>query len=618
MAKKYFKPKEIFYNIPQLGKIKAFICADYAVACYNYLNEEKFIDKLKNINQLGTVKNTIYGTHHTRWEYVVLQLYLINQFQGLGNKLKNSIDKNNFWIRGLSSKVNKFSSNHDPTGVELLQIWVLLLNSGHLQGTFASERGILKAIKYNESFFNCMEKELPSFFKPYFKDAIDNSKVNEIHNFIILFLLNKENCNKKSVKNNEFGDFELIPFLIKSLELYYTDDEKINDLKFLFNKIRQISYLFLDSQYASIPLTFNLNQFIINLEDFSKDLLTKDKVNVFDRSLDSLDLLLAHTLYYSDESIKEFGYHSKMIFERFKDKNLNLSTLKKEFSKEHTYFEPKSTGNFNNPSLHLLFEFETFFSEKIFKKFDYNFELELTKLLPKENCIVTIQHDFEGRFFVINLNFTGGNRYNHVLTTSKLMKKLILIKKELIDEFSRNNESIKSFFEQFIDEIFNKPLEELFLFIINNSINENLYIEFDKKRFNYNVIDVFKKSDINNKFSFLNSNRLQSSDLHELNMNKECLEKVIKFSSAVLSLSSIRVFSVLDKKVKRELDGCILIFKNNRIYIFLIEAKKQKAGSISDSLDALKKSVKVLSFSSSNMQFHKLSYGAFCEFILSK
>ena len=71
---------DIEYTIPSLGIINTQIYKPCASACY-VLNKYNYIEKLKTINQLGVIKNTFNGTHHPRWEYVVLQIYLLNQLK---------------------------------------------------------------------------------------------------------------------------------------------------------------------------------------------------------------------------------------------------------------------------------------------------------------------------------------------------------------------------------------------------------------------------------------------------------------------------------------------------------------------------------------------------------
>lgn len=134
------KHTKIKYNIPQLGKIQAVVYGQYAKKCYEYLEKENYIEKLKNIDQLGIIRKSLEGVHHTRWEYVVLQLYLINKLKDkkMGLGINSNIQIN---IEGEEFKISC---------VEIIQIWILLLNSGHLYGTFSSEIGILEYLKQNK------------------------------------------------------------------------------------------------------------------------------------------------------------------------------------------------------------------------------------------------------------------------------------------------------------------------------------------------------------------------------------------------------------------------------------------------------------------------------------
>ena len=588
-----FNHLKISHNIPLLGEINAYICAGYGVACYNYLNSESYIQRLKKTSQLGIIENTQYGTHHTRWEYVVLQLYLINQFQNIGNKYINQFDEEDYRIKHLSSNIKGFNSDCKITGASLLQIWVLLFNSGHLEGTFASERGVFKSIKKNKSLKDVFLNGLPDFLITPFEESLKNNQINHVHKFLISFLINKENKNKNSISENNVGDSDLIQILLESIKFYFSyDDEKINSLRFIFNKIRQISYLFLDSQYASLPLTFNISKILINPKYYFNELMIED--SPLNRTLNSFDTLLSYTLYYSEDSIRELGIHSMKIYERYHNLHFTLSNFRHEFSKPHSYLN-SSLNISTNQSLHLIFEHPDILFSKIFYNYlNMSMEDEWNKILSEKNNILTIQTYFQNHFTVINLNFVGGNNYNHILATSRLMNLLIETKNKIISFFD-NQDLNNLFFESIVDSIFNNAFEKIFLFILNNSIDHNLYCEFDKKKDkHFNVIDIFNKKDIEKQFNKINTEKLDKSEINELNMNKKFIEENIKRSCTLFSFSSIRIYSFEEKRVLRELDGCFMIFKKQKLHIGFVEAKKQKSRSISNSKNALKITIKNL------------------------
>lgn len=108
------------------------------------------------------------------------------------------------------------------------------------------------------------------------------------------------------------------------------------------------------------------------------------------------------------------------------------------------------------------------------------------------------------------------------------------------------------------------------------------------------MIDIFNKNDIEKQFNKINTEKLDKSEINELNMNKKFIEENIKRSCTLFSFSSIRIYSFEEKRVFRELDGCFMIFKKQKLHIGFVEAKKQKSRSISNSKNALKITIKNL------------------------
>jgi len=102
-----------------------------AAKLYRCLREEKFFERLKKVEQLGVISQVETSASHTRWEYIIFQLYLIQKL---------------FKEKGKTSLGNLKLGDIKLSGVELLQLWVFL-NIGYFPGTFATMRGLLLAMK---------------------------------------------------------------------------------------------------------------------------------------------------------------------------------------------------------------------------------------------------------------------------------------------------------------------------------------------------------------------------------------------------------------------------------------------------------------------------------------
>ena len=133
------KPEILEYHVPQLGKVSAMLCP-WCKRTYDLLDKCGHIDRLRRIDQLGVIRNVYEGVHHSRWEYVMLQLSLICTLR------KDDESKG----LGLSSTGKILGE--EVSGCDILQMWTLLFNAGHLPGTFATERALLRYCRNHRDF----------------------------------------------------------------------------------------------------------------------------------------------------------------------------------------------------------------------------------------------------------------------------------------------------------------------------------------------------------------------------------------------------------------------------------------------------------------------------------
>lgn len=463
---------ELKYNISQLGMISAYLYGN-AEKCYEFLENKKYIKKLEEMNQLGVIPNTTIKTSHKRMEYVVLQLFILNLLNGRPQNFDSKSRKEKYNL-GLANtdKIGKYT----VSGMDLISIWILLFNSGHLMGTFASEKGLLKSIKNNATLYEIFENNMPDKLKPIFKRSIENNEVYHLHKLLIIFSLNIHYKQARKQKNKEF-----IKFLISCCQEYVLNrDERKIRLIILFNKIRQISYLFLDSQYSAFPINFSITPILLNLDEYVNEILSNN--SYFNKTLSSLDSLLAHNLYYSKESIEEFNLHSYNYYKKFVNKNVTENELKNMIvSAENTKF----TKETKNESFHIFLEFNGFLEMFYKEKINTDLELKLNNLLP-ENCLLSIENNLQFDFIVINMIFISGNSLNHLITISKFTKELVKIKNEYIEYHippSRKreiDEPIKEMIYYDVNRGFSNAFKEILLFILNN-ITEDYYFKFADK-----------------------------------------------------------------------------------------------------------------------------------------
>ncbi|PTL16791.1 hypothetical protein BUZ08_09565, partial [Staphylococcus gallinarum] len=126
--------KFIKYNINGIGIIEPSFYEN-AETLLNY-KELEIIERLHKVKQLGTISGIHKGANFTRYEYILLQIELLNIVAK-----ESSI--------GLKSKLNKefFGENEelrdsfsDMTRVDCIQVMTILGNMGHFTGTHSSNK----------------------------------------------------------------------------------------------------------------------------------------------------------------------------------------------------------------------------------------------------------------------------------------------------------------------------------------------------------------------------------------------------------------------------------------------------------------------------------------------
>jgi len=167
------------YYLPQVGKISARLYP-FTEQTYELLDHYGHIDRMRRIDQLGVIRNVFEGAHHSRWEYVMLQLSLIHKLNIItdetGGKLAGGL--------GLDTGIPILGKK--PTGADTLQIWTLLFNAGHLPGTFATERALLRYCKKHKDLRRTIYNGLPQQedIKNYFNNVLEKEDIYTFHKIL--------------------------------------------------------------------------------------------------------------------------------------------------------------------------------------------------------------------------------------------------------------------------------------------------------------------------------------------------------------------------------------------------------------------------------------------------
>lgn len=69
---------ELEYHIPTLGNIRTCLHKESA-DLFSFLEKQGEIQRLKKLDHLGVIRFAYESAHHSRWEYIILLLSLIDR-----------------------------------------------------------------------------------------------------------------------------------------------------------------------------------------------------------------------------------------------------------------------------------------------------------------------------------------------------------------------------------------------------------------------------------------------------------------------------------------------------------------------------------------------------------
>jgi hypothetical protein len=267
--------KILTHEVSKFGKVNIAL-HHLSTDFYELLNDNGLIDHLKNLDHLGFISKSHPGNSHKRWDYVMLQMHLLH-------KLKDEVFRT-----GLSSN-HKIDDENQTTGIVILQIAVLFSNIGHLKGTLASETGLIQLLKSNSALKNefFVEINKNTEWRKFCDDILKNNDYYKTKYLVGLnFLLNND-CN---------------PVIMKVILMFFKnalidDDPKLRKLKWLFYKVRQISFLYLDSFNSDFPFQIDISKILLNIYNY-KTLFNPNSYD-FESFFDSAETTLTKKLYIS-------------------------------------------------------------------------------------------------------------------------------------------------------------------------------------------------------------------------------------------------------------------------------------------------------------------------------
>ncbi|WP_196297316.1 hypothetical protein [Methanosarcina barkeri] len=594
--------------MPGLGKLSAQLYESSHDA-YSLLYSNGHIERMRNIEQLGVIHNVYEGVHHSRWEYVMTQLGLLHRLYPSDKKMGGRPLEG--W--GLNSDIEFLDKK--LSGLEVIQIWILLSNSGHLPGTFSSEKALMKYILKDVHIKEILRNSLHDYnVKLYFDSILETEDFYNFNKILSFFFL--EQYRDKNP--------ELIDFLIEILKFYcigcdaltkdVTSEKKASLVKkrsnflLIFNRLRQISYLYLDSLYGPVPFDFDLPSILVNLPDHINDLFIGDGDLI--QTLNSFDSFLSNTIYQSEKSLQAHGYHVKNVTNITKNKSRKIIDRVDlyKFLMEDSNFEPLYTNFQKSQTIRFLLDIVPGYS-KIYKRL-FNFEMEdfLNKRYGITKCIFTLEPNIKKDTYMMSLSFSDKcTDTQSLIVLGKLMKDLIELKQKLTKE---NPFGVLEFnpFNLYIESMFERIFSQLILFFLKQIIESDYIYRYD----NHDLSKVSCIGTVGSKDAAIllenyceNHENLPESRLHEVKSMIKVLNLIGYRGNIIVTCDQIKIFDI-DRSMVTDLDGLAVGFSKNKFSVILIEAKKQRKRGQSSSIRQLKKNIDKLNLNTtveSNVEY---------------
>lgn len=349
---------------PSIKKNVNILMGRCAEKLYTELSSLGYIDRLKEINQLGAIKiKSKYK--RTRFDYVNLQLY----FHDVLRECKGAVVFEYAYSNQINFKefdLNILDKTNKPSILDVIQIMILISNVGHFKNTFDANIGIIEACNTDES--------LKERFLDYFsaEDRILVNKIIDNNNYMHFNLINALLLLDKCDKN-----LESVRIAKKLIHIYLGEDtssEKIRYAFKIFKGVRNLAFYTYDLPVSAIPFKIDIS----SKEDICtifNELFDKYNNNETAKKLfDAIGSLLGATVYNKEENvICSYENISKRIRKNLLNNGFSDLNFAEDIISEDSIYNRKYSQNHNfnaDNILKLTFEEDEVNFEDLFRKIE--------------------------------------------------------------------------------------------------------------------------------------------------------------------------------------------------------------------------------------------------------
>ena len=239
-------------TIPSLGRVSVNFYGAAKVMFDLYERKDEF-NRQKKIKQLGLIPEIIEGVSHTRYEYLMMQCSLAD--------ILDNLHKGSPSAQGSISIGGK-----DVLGNSLIKCWVMLSNYGHTKHTYGDEKSLHLFAKKRKGFKSAVLSPIKdSDLKRWCDNTIEKFFYHQFHYVLTAHRIYKD-LKRRNVEQSELALYLKLLILDSDTFTGVVNVSKLNQLKELFKKIRDISIVTLDGHFSHVPISIDLLSALVSMD----------------------------------------------------------------------------------------------------------------------------------------------------------------------------------------------------------------------------------------------------------------------------------------------------------------------------------------------------------------
>jgi hypothetical protein len=302
-------------NLSFIGNIRVNF---YGLSCelIKIYEKENEFERQKSMKHLGVIADVLESSHHSRYEYLMLQCFLVDVIENTYKGTPNAIG---------SIKID----GKEYFGNSLIKTWFLLSNFGHTYKTIGDEKALLLFTNERKGFKSELINSIDDQeLKDYAIKVIDSFDYPNFHHILTLWRINKkvkDNSKKKQI-------IKIYKLFLLGKTTQKVNETKLELLKHLAYYAREIAIISIDGHNTHIPFTINPLSTLMSVDVYESKLKNKSVFNI----LDPLVTVLINEVYLNKDVLtkqKEYELNSINNIKTFSSNRKSyIEIIEKAFS----------------------------------------------------------------------------------------------------------------------------------------------------------------------------------------------------------------------------------------------------------------------------------------------